>query len=701
MQNPAAVWTAIAPLVGHRYTDFAVGEAELPKTLMTTDPQNRSGTCRPAWLAAALAHVLVALTLAACGEDAAKAESAGAGATQDVAGADLSVGEGDVAAATSDADAGAGADVAAAADADGAVDTPDGGGDGTVSCPGGPFCPCTKDNECDAGICLETADGKQCTKNCGGDSSCPSGWDCKLYGTVDPVSVCLPKHMALCAPCSKHTDCQVAADKDAWCLDYGEDGKFCGAGCAKDQDCPLGYGCVDQKDGGTTNKQCRLLDPKAVCSCSSWAKKSGLKTACTQTNTYGACGGTRSCGSDGLSACSGPVAKAEVCNAEDDNCDGKVDNLAPDAVCYKVAYASSGSGKACKEDGDCPQGEGCTVGICKELLGKCKGKPTCTSGGQEVCADALTPKKEICNNEDDDCDGLTDEDFSAVDLAGGGTVAVGQPCGTGACSGGTVQCQTIVTAVCTTSSAAKPELCNAIDDDCNGATDDATCDDGSACTTDSCDGKAGKCAHDPAINCDDGQVCTIDSCDKKTGACVIAPNLGGSCSDDNPCTVGDACGSDDKGAAICQPGAAALDCDDKNPCTDDSCVAKVGCANLANAETATCYDGPPGSIEVGTCKAGKKLCQNGTFGPCIGQVTPSGVEACDGLDDDCDSFTDEICKANALEVGFAAAAGPAQVADQAAWLELGGESLSIGPANAPGAGNSMWTGLMRWLASWL
>ena len=40
------------------------------------------------------------------------------------------------------------------------------------------------------------------------------------------------------------------------------------------------------------------------------------------------------------------------------------------------------------------------------------------------------------------------------------------------------------------------------------------CDDGNACTTDSCDN--GACRHTP-VNCDDGNVCTDDSCDSHTG----------------------------------------------------------------------------------------------------------------------------------------------------------------------------------------
>jgi hypothetical protein len=63
------------------------------------------------------------------------------------------------------------------------------------------------------------------------------------------------------------------------------------------------------------------------------------------------------------------------------------------------------------------------------------------------------------------------------------------------------------------------------------------------------------------------------------------------------------------------------------PCTDGA--------------TEPCYDGLPGTDGVGVCAKGTHTCQAGDWGVCQGQVLPSDVEDCNGLDDDCDGLVDE------------------------------------------------------------
>jgi hypothetical protein len=55
----------------------------------------------------------------------------------------------------------------------------------------------------------------------------------------------------------------------------------------------------------------------------------------------------------------------------------------------------------------------------------------------------------------------------------------------------------------------------------------------------------------------------------------------------------------------------------------------------------SCYDGPEGTAEVGICRSGQSYCLlGGQFGSCVGQILPE-VEACNGLDENCNGSIDE------------------------------------------------------------
>ena len=70
----------------------------------------------------------------------------------------------------------------------------------------------------------------------------------------------------------------------------------------------------------------------------------------------------------------------------------------------------------------------------------------------------------------------------------------------------------------------------------SGCTSNADCSDGNLCNgVETC--VANACVPGTAVNCDDGQFCTIDSCDPPTGNCAHAANL---CGDGDGCTV-DSC----------------------------------------------------------------------------------------------------------------------------------------------------------------
>jgi cysteine-rich repeat protein len=107
--------------------------------------------------------------------------------------------------------------------------------------------------------------------------------------------------------------------------------------------------------------------------------------------------------------------------------------------------------------------------------------------------------------------------------------------------------------------------------------DPSICDDGNACTSDSCDAN-GVCVQEP-VNCDDSSFCTVDSCDPVAG-CIDSPTgtppetREVSCSDafDNDCD-GSVDAADSDCAGFCGDGIVQPpeECDDGNDNPFDGC----------------------------------------------------------------------------------------------------------------------------------
>jgi hypothetical protein len=123
-------------------------------------------------------------------------------------------------------------------------------------------------------------------------------------------------------------------------------------------------------------------------------------------------------------------------------------------------------------------------------------------------------------------------------------------------------------------------------------------------------------ACDPAPGgCEDGNPCTTDTCG--ASGCTHATAANGT-----PCPDGNAC----NGAETCQAGACApgapLDCDDGNPCTEETCVPASGCTSAAAPAGTECSDGQ-GCNGPESCDAAG-ACLPGTT--CDG-VTPAAPES--------------------------------------------------------------------------
>ena len=98
------------------------------------------------------------------------------------------------------------------------------------------------------------------------------------------------------------------------------------------------------------------------------------------------------------------------------------------------------------------------------------------------------------------------------------------------------------------------------------------------------------------LDCDDGNDCTDDVCDPRIGRCTYA-----AVGDGAVCSAVGVSGVCD--GVLCRTACTGVDCDDGNPCTDDSCDPMDGMCHYEDApEEDPCdLDGRDGVCRLGTC----------------------------------------------------------------------------------------------------
>ncbi len=297
----------------------------------------------------------------------------------------------------------------------------------------------------------------------------------------------------------------------------------------------------------------------------------------------------------------------EICgNGVDDDCNGLADDL---CVCEVGATQRCYNGPR----------QYAGVGVCRE------GTQTCVDNGTEFpawgpCEGETGPSDEVCEGTaDENCNGVIDDGC-------GCTPDETRPCYTGAsstlnvgtCVGGMQTCIAMGTTAdwgpCVGEITPRPELCDGMDYDCDGAAN-------TGCV----------CVIGTSRACYDGPTGTsgVGICHDGLQSCVAGP--GGVGAMWGPCT----------GEVVPEPDT----CDGiDHTCTG---VPGAGCSCILGS-TRPCYGGPPATRGVGECHDGTNTCVNATSGAtwstsCSGEQQPV-TEVCDnGRDDDCDGSVDEGC----------------------------------------------------------
>jgi hypothetical protein len=381
----------------------------------------------------------------------------------------------------------------------------------------------------------------------------------------------------------------------------------------------------------------------------------------------------------------------EICDGQDNDCNGKVDD-SPDIDlksektcgtcvnnCFKVALNCKVDQIHCEESPNPGVEPGhCRCDGCAEEYYDLDGDDKC----EYFCPGTATDDT-VCNNQDDDCDGLKDENVNKCsDTTNCG--ACGNTCvvlhGTPACvNDGSLPCDSSNTQCkiqqcdctgpdncwkdldksyatgceykCAETNGGK-EICgDGIDNDCDGKIDGADDDlSGDPLVGVACyGGQQGECktmAHEGKTICQGGSiVCAgmnllfenqqLEICDGKDNDCDGAI-------DDSPTDIGDSCGQSNIapcafGVTQCQNGA-------------------ITCAGAVNPQPEICNgqdddcDGMPddmttdsgtpcGQTDVGACQLGVIQCNGGVL-TCIGAIDAQ-PETCNGQDDNCNGMVDE------------------------------------------------------------
>ena len=345
--------------------------------------------------------------------------------------------------------------------------------------------------------------------------------------------------------------------------------------------------------------------------------------------------------------------ETETCDGEDDDCDGFVDNGMGDVPAMNTNGLCSGNVQVCTGAGGyqdspsnyAPETETCdgedddcdgtvdngldaipssnTNGLCSGNVQVCNG-----AAGYQDSPSNYTPEAETCDGEDDDCDGTVDNGMDAIPSMNTNGLCSGnvQVC-TGA--GGYQESPSNYTP--------ETETCDGEDDDCDGFVDNGMGDVPAMNTNGLCSGNVQVCTgaggyqDSPSNYAPETETCDgeDDDCDGTVDNgldAIPSSNTNGLCSGNVQVCTG-AGGYQDSPSNYTPE---TETCDGE----DEDCDGTVDNDVAPSTEACTLSGGCAGTVT--------STCQGGTMvpdGDCA--LSEAITDDCNGVDDDCDSATDE------------------------------------------------------------
>ncbi|MEZ4267514.1 MAG: choice-of-anchor U domain-containing protein [Myxococcota bacterium] len=467
------------------------------------------------------------------------------------------------------------------------------------------------------------------TLACGG-SPCDDGNPCTA-DVCDPLAGCTSAPAP--GSCNDGDPCTTAdACLGGVCVGGGPVGCDDGDACTFDL-CAPDTGCAHLAaplvcDDGSA---CTLLDLCVAGTCTGFdALDCADDDDCTL-NTCVAASGCVTTAAPGCCTAASDCDDGNPCTA--DSCDTDTGDCVYDAV---------GDGAPCDADKSvCTVDDACVAGICEAgEAADCDDGEVCTSDSCQAASGCVNSPVAGCCEADLDCDEDADPCTraaceTATGVCGQQPVADGAACDADG-------------SVCTEGDACVAGVCTA-----GGA---LACDDGSECTSETCDDALGcvvtalpSCCESDADCPSVAPACKTYRCEIASGACLTEPVADGTAcdADKSVCTPDDACS-----AGLCVAGFPAA-CDDARVCTTDTCDPVVGCQNAlvagcceadsdcaedANPCTAAACDlatgacGQAPAADGTACDADQSACTTGDA-CAAGTCAPGPALACDDGDD--------------------------------------------------------------------